>query len=241
MGKYYAPIGIYNFIGLRIWINQLLNQNTLHLYKYLLHCKWLYRTNQDTELRMTHHESWRNVGNKIRYLRKSNGLTLKQLAHGCDLSANTISLVERSEVAPSIETLCKIANALGVSPSSLFLEICKPKVVLQRADSISTEADIVEQTLQIFVSAPFTTGCKLLTPKTLTPISDPLSINRQSILCLCGQVELELDGQNFCLNPGDSLAFNSDAFHRWRNTGDSTGIAVLVFSSSRGQESPAGE
>ena len=86
---------------------------------------------------MAVHESWRNVGNKIRYLRKSSGLTLKQLARGCDLSANTISLVERSEVAPSIETLCKIATALGVAPSSLFLEVCRPKVVLQRVDEAS--------------------------------------------------------------------------------------------------------
>ena len=190
---------------------------------------------------MPHHESWRNVGNKIRYLRKSNGLTLKQLARGCDLSANTISLVERSEVAPSIETLCKIANALGVSPSSLFLEICKPKVVVKRADSFSGEADVVEQTLQIFATAPFKTGCGLVSSKTLTPISDSLSIRRHSILCLCGQIDLELDGQNYCLNPGDSLAFNSDAFHRWRNAGDTAGIAVLVLPPPTSPEDLAGK
>ena len=175
---------------------------------------------------MTFHETWRNVGDKIRYLRKSNGLTLKQLARGCDLSANTISLVERSEVAPNIETLCKIANALGVSPSSLFLEICKPRVVLQRASKENFETDIAEQTLQIFASAPATIGC---IQKASHPEPEPLSTRRHSILCLCGQVELELEGRNYCLQPGDSLAFNSDAFHRWRNAGDSTGIAVLVL------------
>jgi transcriptional regulator with XRE-family HTH domain len=190
---------------------------------------------------MPHHETWRNVGNKIRYLRKSNGLTLKQLARGCDLSANTISLVERSKVAPSIETLCKIANALGVSPSSLFLEICKPKVVVKRADSVSDEADVAEQTLQIFATAPFTRSCGLVTSKARTPIPDSLSIRRHSILCLCGQIDLELDGQNYCLNPGDSLAFNGDAFHRWRNTGDATGVAVLVLPASTSQETLAGE
>jgi transcriptional regulator with XRE-family HTH domain len=178
---------------------------------------------------MSIHESWRDVGNKIRYLRKSNGLTLKQLARGCDLSANTISLVERSEVAPSIETLCKIANALGVSPSSLFLEVCKPRVILQRADEIENTANIAGQTLQILNSSLQTSGCTLATKKSVTSPTKPPSINRHSILCLCGQVELELDGQNYSLNPGDSLAFNSDAFHRWRNTGSNTGIAVLII------------
>jgi transcriptional regulator with XRE-family HTH domain len=178
---------------------------------------------------MSIQESWRDVGNKIRYLRKSNGLTLKQLARGCDLSANTISLVERSEVAPSIETLCKIANALGVSPSSLFLEVCKPKVILQRADKFGGATDLAGQTLQILDRSFQTSGCTLANTKTVTSPSVSSSIRRHSILCLCGQVELELDGQIYSLNPGDDLAFNSDAFHRWRNTGANTGIAVLII------------
>ena len=178
---------------------------------------------------MSIHESWRDVGNKIHYLRKSNGLTLKQLARGCDLSANTISLVERSEVAPSIETLCKIANALGVSPSSLFLEICKPRVILQRADEIDNATDLAGQTLRLLNSSIQTSGCTLATTKTdISPNYSP-TIRRHSILCLCGRVEIELDGQNYCLNPGDNLTFNSDAFHRWRSTGTTTGIAVLII------------
>lgn len=177
---------------------------------------------------MAVHETWLSVGNKIRYLRKANGLTLKQLARGCDLSANTISMVERSEVSPSIETLCKIAHALGVSPSSLFLEVCRPTVVLQRADVSGAETDIAGQTLQILATAPQTTGCILAAPKPSKTVQEPPLNRRHSILCLCGQVELELEGQTYILNPGDSLAFNSDAFHRWRNTGESTGIAVLM-------------
>ena len=178
---------------------------------------------------MSIHESWRDVGNKIRYLRKASGLTLKQLARGCNLSANTISLVERSEVAPSIETLCKIATALGVSPSSLFLEVCKPRVILQRADEIDNATDLAGQTLQILNSSLQKSGCTLATTKTVTSQTESPSNRRHSILCLYGQIDLEFDGQNYCLNPGDNLAFNSDAFHRWRNTGSTTGIAVLVI------------
>jgi len=187
---------------------------------------------------MTVHESWRSVGSKIRHLRKSNGLTLKQLARGCDLSANTISLVERSEVAPNIDTLCKIATALGVSPSSLFLEVCKPRVVLQRADECGSETSIAERTLQILATPQQTTGCMQLTRK--EPLSEALTDRRHSILCLSGQVEIELDGQTYSLNPGDSLAFNSDAFHRWRNTENRTGLAVLVLPPTPYQKIQAG-
>lgn len=176
---------------------------------------------------MTANETWRNVGNKIRYLRKANGLTIKQLARGCNLSPNTISGVERSEVSPSIETICKIATALGVSPSSLFLEICQPRVILQRASEENLDQHMTAQTLKTLAGAALPTGCTR-NAAPLTP--DAGSSTRYFILCLCGQVEIELDGQTYMLNPGDNLAFNSDAFHRWHNTSNTTGIAVLVLS-----------
>lgn len=176
---------------------------------------------------MTVPDTWRYVGEKIRYLRKANGLTLKQLARGCNLSANTISMVERSEVSPSIETICKIAHALGVSPSSLFLEICQPKVILQRASEDNLDQQIKKQTKDIFASAQNVPVCGV---NTTSRISDAPAQTRYSFLCLCGQIELELDNQTYSLNPGDSLAFNSDAFHRWHNTGNITGIAVVVLS-----------
>ena len=175
---------------------------------------------------MAESETWRNVGSKIRFLRKANGLTLKQLARGCDLSANTISMVERSEVSPSIETICKIANALGVSPSSLFLEICHPRVIVKRADEDRSQGQVAGQALNRLSAATCSTTCgSKAAPGTLAS-----SVPQYFILCLCGQVELEMDGQNFSLNPGDTLTFSSDAFHRWHNPVNAPGIAVLVLS-----------
>jgi transcriptional regulator with XRE-family HTH domain len=181
---------------------------------------------------MTLPESWRKVGNRIRDLRKANRLTLKQLSRGCDLSANTISLVERGAVAPTIETLCKIASALGVSPGSLFLDACTPQVVLQRAIKTSHETEAVERVLQrlVFASSQGAT-CQPLSQMTriASAAEEPCSANRLSIICLCGQIELEIDGQSYGLEPGDNLTFNGDAFHRLRNPGNLTGSAVLIL------------
>jgi len=158
---------------------------------------------------MTIYESWQNVGAKIRRLRKSNGLTLKQLALGSDLSANTISLVERSEVAPTIETLCKIAHALGVAPGSFFQEVCE------------TEGDLA-QTLGTLCESKILQEC-------LSSKFDEQVVGQFSFMCLYGQVELELDGHKILLSPGNSLELHCQDFHRWRNLDNSTGIAVLVF------------
>jgi transcriptional regulator with XRE-family HTH domain len=181
---------------------------------------------------MTLPESWRNVGNRIRYLRKANHLTLKQLSSGCDLSANTISLVERGEVAPSIETLCKIANALGVLPGSLFLEVCTPQVMLQRAVETESRTELAEKALQAMVCPtpdPVSIQSSMELNDFTQTVQGQVSSGRSSILCLCGQIEFEVDGQSYPLKPGDNLMFNSDAFHRLRNPGLSAGIAVLVL------------
>lgn len=176
---------------------------------------------------MTSSETWRNIGSKIRFIRKTSGLTLKQLARGCGLSANTISMVERNEVSPSIETICRIASALGVSPASLFLEICQPNVVLQRACEMSEDQNITQKTMQILSNPTRIPPGDMRSPQ---PISCGLPSSRSFILCISGQVELELEGQNYLLEPGDNLAFNSDAFHRWRSPNDTPGIAVMVLS-----------
>jgi transcriptional regulator with XRE-family HTH domain len=158
---------------------------------------------------MAIHESWQHVGAKIRSLRKSNGLTLRQLALGSDLSVNTISLVERSEVAPTIETLCKISNALGVSPGSLFLEICQTGI-----DTDQVFRDECERGPGEVVAS--------------SELKRPVE-RRFSIMCLSGQVEVEVNGNHMKLFQGESLELNSEEFHRWGNQNQATGIVLLVF------------
>lgn len=153
---------------------------------------------------MARTDTWKNVGGKIRQLRKMNQLTIRQLANGCDLSPNAISLVERGEVAPSVATLCKIARALGVSASSLFHEVCSPEVVLSKVGEASQQA---------------------------AAVCDAYGAVRQSILCMSGYLLFEVDDRTFCLEPGDQLSFNREAYHRWHNPGPTTGVAILILPS----------
>jgi len=174
------------------------------------------------------HESWHNVGRRIRHLRKTNHLTLKQLATGCDLSANAISLVERGEVAPSVATLCKIASALGVSASSLFQEVCSSEVVLRRAGHEATIAQTLE-TLTCSLAEPSSVRINSAKSSSLFTASEQTQAARQSVLCLCGQVVFEADEQTYTLDPGDNLFFNGNALHRMQNNGSSTSVVILVL------------
>jgi len=65
-------------------------------------------------------ELHRIIGDNIRRMRKSKGLTLKQLARRTQLSISLLSQIERGESSPSISSLYKIAIALSMKMSQLF-------------------------------------------------------------------------------------------------------------------------
>jgi DNA-binding NtrC family response regulator len=60
------------------------------------------------------------IGSRLRGLRKTRTLTLKQLATQTGLSVSLISQIELGKSAASVSTLHKLSSALGVTMSQLF-------------------------------------------------------------------------------------------------------------------------
>ncbi|GAB4529648.1 MAG: cupin domain-containing protein [Anaerolineae bacterium] len=150
-------------------------------------------------------------------------MTIKQLSAGSGLSSNAISLVERGEVTPTVETLCKIASALGVSASSLLQEICPSEVIFTRARDYSRHP-LADQSLGALAC-----GITPQAPKDEEDEDETSDYSRQYVLCLNGQIEYEADGRCYTLEPGDSLSFNANILHCCRNPGDHVAVAVIVL------------
>lgn len=62
------------------------------------------------------------LGNRIRESRTLKGLSQEALSELCELSPSYIGVIERADKKPSIETIVKIAVALGVSLDVLFAD-----------------------------------------------------------------------------------------------------------------------
>jgi transcriptional regulator with XRE-family HTH domain len=62
-------------------------------------------------------------GKVLKELRLKKGLTQEELATDCNLDRTYISLLERGERQPTISTVFKIAEALGVSASSIIKQL----------------------------------------------------------------------------------------------------------------------
>lgn len=63
----------------------------------------------------------KRVGTNIRAIRKSQKLTIDELAEKCDFQAPYLSDVERGERNITLQTLNKILDALNVDPGSVLI------------------------------------------------------------------------------------------------------------------------
>jgi transcriptional regulator with XRE-family HTH domain len=66
-----------------------------------------------------HRKHGQILGETIRTKRKKNGLSQEQLAEKANLSTVFISRIERGKESPSVDSLVKIATALGLKVRNL--------------------------------------------------------------------------------------------------------------------------
>lgn len=67
-----------------------------------------------------HTEGLRQVGNRLRTLRKARGLSQEQLAWKADLELSQISRIERGVISAGLSQLFTIAEALEIPVKELF-------------------------------------------------------------------------------------------------------------------------
>lgn len=60
------------------------------------------------------------LGRRVRSLRERKGLSQEQLAEAADLHWTYVSGIERGKRNPGLNTLGRLARALGVTPSKLL-------------------------------------------------------------------------------------------------------------------------
>lgn len=67
-------------------------------------------------------ETRKNLGERVRTIRKAKSLTQEELGEKAELSYKFIGEIERALVNPSLSTLTSIAKALDIDISQLFTE-----------------------------------------------------------------------------------------------------------------------
>jgi transcriptional regulator with XRE-family HTH domain len=76
-----------------------------------------------------------DVGTRLRQVREERSMSMRSLATASGLSANALSMIERGKTSPSVSTLYKLADAMGVPITTFFGEqTSKQQVIFLRAE-----------------------------------------------------------------------------------------------------------
>jgi transcriptional regulator with XRE-family HTH domain len=181
------------------------------------------------------------IAQRVRELRRANGLSLDDLAGRCGVSRSMISLIERGESSPTAVVLEKLAVGLNVSLASLFeLPVSKPEPVSRRADQLqwrdpdsgylrrNVSPISYDSPIQI-VEVEFPPGARVAYET--GPRHPRLS---QQVWVLEGRIELTLGEQRHLLEAGDCLAMQLDRPLTYHNPGAEPARYAVVLCSEAG-------
>ncbi|WP_419178866.1 helix-turn-helix domain-containing protein [Mycolicibacterium chubuense] len=172
------------------------------------------------------------MGARVRQERQRRGWTLDQLAVAASVSRRMVVSVEHGAVNPSVGTLLRLSDALGVGLPAL-VEPPEPKAVkvTRRGDGAElwTGTHGGRGVLVAGTSPPHVVE---MWDWTLGPgdrhTSEAHVAGTQELLTVVdGPLSVEVEGQATMLDTGDAIAFPGDVDHGYVNTG--TQIARFVL------------
>lgn len=175
------------------------------------------------------------IGTRVKSERQSLGWTLDQLAEAAAVSRRMVVNVEQGEVNPSVGTLLRLSEALGVGLPALVAPPEKAEITVTRRGEgpvLWTGTSGGQGVLVAGISRPDTVelwdwslaGGEVHASEAHAPGTHEL------VHVLQGAVAIEVAGQTITLAVGDGAAFPGDVEHRYTNTGRRTArFSLAVF------------
>lgn len=162
------------------------------------------------------------VGAAIRELRQKHGLTIAQVAEQAGISRGMLSKIENGQTSAGMDTLARIARALGVSMSMLFSKYDTTSAAAQHIKKGAGMEVVRRGTksghsyhLLAYDQGPV----KLFEPFLITIEDDTERYptfehpGTEFIYMLQGRIEYRVGQETYVLEPGDALTFQGEVPH----------------------------
>jgi transcriptional regulator with XRE-family HTH domain len=189
------------------------------------------------------------LGPRLRQVRKRSGLTLQAVADRTGLSKSFVSQVESGASNPSLASLKKIGDALGIPLAALVDGYHGGERTLRqepaRADAASMAVRVVRRNRRKMLTWPGAHGrTYLLTPDLQRQLEVTLSVWKPGYttghepyahvgeefgLVLEGRFEVTVGDQTFVLTEGDTISFPSQLPHKSRVLGRRPATTLWVI------------
>ncbi|WP_043806424.1 helix-turn-helix domain-containing protein [Paenarthrobacter aurescens] len=175
------------------------------------------------------------IGARVRQERQNRGWTLDQLAEAAGVSRRMIINMEQGAANPSVGTLLRISDALGVGLPAL-VESPRPKPVKVTRSGEGAALWTSEQGGRgVLVAGTESPDVVELWDWTLGPGdqhgSEAHAAGTKELLqVLHGTLTVDVDGHMNTLEAGDSMTFPGDVAHSYANPGtDPVRFSLAVF------------
>lgn len=174
------------------------------------------------------------VGSNLRKLRTRRGLSLERLSQLSGVSRAMLGQIELGQSAPTINVLWKIARALEVTYSALLSSQSSGGARVLRSDEskILTSKDRSFSSRALF---PFDAPRRVefyelrLTTGGVEEADAHPPGTSENLVVTQGSVEIEVAGEVHKLDTGDSIVFEADTPHSYRNAGKGESVMYLVM------------
>jgi transcriptional regulator with XRE-family HTH domain len=174
------------------------------------------------------------VGANLRRLRTRRGLSLERLAQISGVSRAMLGQIELGQSAPTINVLWKIARALEVTFSALISARTQSGALVLR----SSESKILTSKDRSFSSRalfPFDEPRRVefyelrLTGGAVEDADAHPPGTTENLVVTAGSIEIDVAGDTHKLDAGDSILFEADTPHAYRNAGKGEAVMYLVM------------
>lgn len=166
-------------------------------------------------------------------------MSLRELAAKTGLSASAISQIENNKSIPNILTAKQLADVLGFSIISFFLDDIDSKISLVRKEErkkiIRNKSKYGKLTEELLTKEKNEILGGLITIPPLADSGKEVSHSGEEIVyVLDGEVMYTLVGVNsYTLKAGDTLTYPCSIPHKWCNTHDSKEAKILMVATSK--------
>jgi transcriptional regulator with XRE-family HTH domain len=178
------------------------------------------------------------VGPRVRALRDAMGLSLRELALRCGVSAPMLSQVERGETSPTLQVAARIAQGLDLRLSQLLRldeggSVTVVRARERRGGSSPAAGHAFEVLTPPLPGQRVELSLHTLAPGAATggPSDPPLheAGAREATLVQEGAVVLVCDGRRHELATGDCVTFDADLPHHFENPGSEAAQLFAVL------------
>lgn len=173
-----------------------------------------------------------DLGRRLRVLREERGLSIKALADKVEVSESFLSQVERGTANPSVASLRRLAEGIGVSVGDLFEDRGGRGSVIR----VDERPQLVhpQRKWEDFLLTPTSSKRLQVILSRIEPGEgsgdEPYAhdSDEECVIVLKGSLEFSVGAERYILNEGDSLVFESRTPHWNRNPGPSKAEVLWI-------------